>query len=353
MEGVPVEHLQQLGLHGEGELADFVEEEGPLVGQLKHAGLAALGRAGEGAFFVAEQFGFHKRHGDGPAVYRDERFGAALAHVVDGLGRQRLAGSGFAEDEGDGFGAGGLGGFLAQAAHGGAVSDEPGVHFGFEVLKARFVGEGFHLQIGELALERLQFGHVADGGDDPPYIALFVKNGRAGVQAALAVGIVVEHGDRAFFDERAQGDAGFEAPLVHGFGHVLADDFLGAQPGDAFHRLVDAQGDAVGVDDPDPVVDGVEQDRQLLPGQFGHPVDLIDRDFRHCDKTNLFPARGIVNGNAFPADNVHGTLFVVGDQLASVGFAQAFFHFIKSASCQAGQKRLVVHPSGRKFEYFS
>lgn len=147
------------------------------------------------------------------------------------LGRQRLAGSGFAEDEGDGFGAGGLGGFLAQAAHGGAVSDEPGVHFGFEVLKARFVGEGFHLQIGELALERLQFGHVADGGDDPPYIALFVKNGRAGVQAALAVGIVVEHGDRAFFDESAQGDAGFEAPLVHGFGHVLADDFLGAQPG--------------------------------------------------------------------------------------------------------------------------
>jgi len=94
-------------------------------------------------------------------------------------------------------------------------------------------------------------------------------------------------------------------------------------------------------------------DRQLLPGQFGHPVDLIDRDFRHCDKTNLFPARGIVNGNAFPADNVHGTLFVVGDQLASVGFAQAFFHFIKSASCQAGQERLVVHPSGRKFEYFS
>ena len=140
---------------------------------------------------------------------------------------------------------------------------------------------------------------------------------------------------------------------MHGFRHVLADDFLGAQPGDAFHRLVDAQGDAVGVDDPDPVVDGVEQDRQLLPGQFGHPVDLIDRDFRHCDKTNLFPARGIVNGNAFPADNVHGTLFVVGDQLASVGFAQAFFHFIKSASCQAGQKRLVVHPSGRKFEYFS
>ena len=81
---------------------------------------------------------------------------------MDGLGRQRLAGSGFAEDEGDGFGAGGLGGFLAQAAHGGAVSDEPGVHFGFEVLQARFVGEGFHLQIGELALERLQFGHVAE-----------------------------------------------------------------------------------------------------------------------------------------------------------------------------------------------
>ena len=42
VEGVPVEHLQQLGLHGEGELADFVEEEGPLVGQLKHAGLPLL-----------------------------------------------------------------------------------------------------------------------------------------------------------------------------------------------------------------------------------------------------------------------------------------------------------------------
>ena len=272
---------------------------------------------------------------------------------MDGLGGEGLAGAGLAEDEGDGLGAGGLGGFLPQAAHGRAVPDESGGHLGFEVFQPRLVGEGFHLQIGQLALEGFEFGHVADGGDDPPDVALFVEDRRAGVQAALAVGVVVEHGDGTLLDEGAQGDAGFEASLVHGFGHMLADDLLGAQPGDAFHRLVDAQGDAVGVDDPDAVVNGVEKDRQFLPGQFGHPVDLIHREFRHCDETHKAAVPGIVQRDGFPADNVHGTPRMVGDQLARVGFVPGFLHLVKSASHEPGEQRLAVDFACGKLNDFS
>ena len=51
------EHAQQLGLHGERHVADFIEENGALLGLLEFAQVA-IGGAGERSFFVAEEFGF-------------------------------------------------------------------------------------------------------------------------------------------------------------------------------------------------------------------------------------------------------------------------------------------------------
>ena len=53
------EHAQQLGLRHQRHVADFVEEQRAAVGELEAARLAIV-RAGEGAFFIAENFRFEQ-----------------------------------------------------------------------------------------------------------------------------------------------------------------------------------------------------------------------------------------------------------------------------------------------------
>jgi hypothetical protein len=66
------EDAKELGLAGEREFADFVEEERAALGQLDLADLAIAG-AGKRAFFMAEEFVFDEIFGDGGAIERDER----------------------------------------------------------------------------------------------------------------------------------------------------------------------------------------------------------------------------------------------------------------------------------------
>ena len=127
---------------------------------------------------------------------------------MDDLGGVRLAGACLSEDEGDGFRPGGLGHFLAQAAHGRAVPHEPLIQGRLQIGQPRLVHFGFFFQIRQLALERFKLRHVADRGDHAADVSLAVKNGRAGVEAALPVGIVVKHGHGALFGQSAEGDAG-------------------------------------------------------------------------------------------------------------------------------------------------
>jgi len=61
---------EDLGLGGQGHIADLVEKDRSAVGQLEFA-LALLERPGEGPFFVTEQFAFHQRFGNGCAVDND------------------------------------------------------------------------------------------------------------------------------------------------------------------------------------------------------------------------------------------------------------------------------------------
>ena len=92
-----LQHAQDLGLRGEAEVADLVQEERAAVGLLKlpHARIHARGDA----FFDAEQLAFQQRLRQRRAVQRHERAAGARAGVVDRLGHQFLAGAALAGDQ--------------------------------------------------------------------------------------------------------------------------------------------------------------------------------------------------------------------------------------------------------------
>ena len=61
------ENAQKLCLDRKRQLADFVEEECAVVGEIHFADFAGAG-SGEGAAFVAEKFVFDQAFGDGGAI---------------------------------------------------------------------------------------------------------------------------------------------------------------------------------------------------------------------------------------------------------------------------------------------
>ncbi len=166
-----VQHAQQLGLAFGRQLADFVEEQRPLVGLLEQAGVGAVGTA-EGPLDMAEQLRLEQSRRDGGAVDGDQRAVAARAFAVQAQGHQLLADAAFAHDQ-HVAGAGSHAGYaLAELGHGGAIADDgviaaaavdaqAGV-FGFEVaagaeeLQAVAQEAGQGLTVADLALgERL------------------------------------------------------------------------------------------------------------------------------------------------------------------------------------------------------
>ncbi|PMQ18471.1 hypothetical protein JaAD80_00005 [Janthinobacterium sp. AD80] len=93
------QHAQQPRLQGQRHFADFIEEQGAMVGRLEQARMAAPARAREGAIFVAEQFRLQQGFGDGAAIDGQEGAvgaQAARAFTVDRLRRQFLAAARFA-----------------------------------------------------------------------------------------------------------------------------------------------------------------------------------------------------------------------------------------------------------------
>ena len=69
---------QNLGLEFQGKVADFIQEECSLMGQLQPSDLLR-DRSRESAFFVAEQLAFEKPGGNGRAIKSDESMIAAGA----------------------------------------------------------------------------------------------------------------------------------------------------------------------------------------------------------------------------------------------------------------------------------
>src|SRR5579863_6551882 len=93
-----LQHAQKLGLRRRRDIADFVEKQVALVGQLKFSGLAG-GRSGERAFFVTEQFALQKVFGDGGAINFDEWPRRPPRMLVNGTRDKLFAYSAFPADQ--------------------------------------------------------------------------------------------------------------------------------------------------------------------------------------------------------------------------------------------------------------
>ena len=90
-----LEHAQQLHLETWRGGIYFIQKNRPAIGGEETA-LFVVGRAGEGAFDVAEEFGFEERFRNRAAGNFDERLLGAGRTVVEGPGDERFAGAGFA-----------------------------------------------------------------------------------------------------------------------------------------------------------------------------------------------------------------------------------------------------------------
>lgn len=117
------EDAKKFGLHGQGHVADFIEEECAAFGLLEFSGVAS-GGAREGAFFVAEQLRFDEFGGNGGAIKGDESVFVTRGFFVNGAGHEFLAGACFAKDADAGFAGGNALDLREEFFHGGAGADE-------------------------------------------------------------------------------------------------------------------------------------------------------------------------------------------------------------------------------------
>jgi hypothetical protein len=89
---------QQLGLHGQRQVTDLVQEQRAAARGLEVA-LAVLGGAGVGALARAEKLGLQQVLRDGAAVHGHEGAVGAVAAGMQRARRQLLAGARFAADQ--------------------------------------------------------------------------------------------------------------------------------------------------------------------------------------------------------------------------------------------------------------
>ena len=174
-----LQHAQQLGLHGQRDFADFIEEEGAAIGEFEASRLVAQ-RAGECAFHVAEKLALKQRFGHGAAVHGNHRAARTRAALVDGAGDEFLAGAALAGDEHRGVGRrdefdlllhfaqrGALAHEVAAASRGGRLFAQVAVFLFepllevFDFLEGTRVGDAHRGVVGEDA-QPFKIGRVED-----------------------------------------------------------------------------------------------------------------------------------------------------------------------------------------------
>ena len=107
LEGALLQHTQQLNLHRQRHVADFVEEQGAAIGQLKAPGTTG-DRPGKRALLMTEQFAFQQLGRYGSTVDRYERRITTLGVIVQIARNHFLASTGLTEDQHTGIGVGNL-----------------------------------------------------------------------------------------------------------------------------------------------------------------------------------------------------------------------------------------------------
>lgn len=165
-----VDEAQQSVLAGQGQIANFVEKEEAAAALADDARIIVR-RAGEGAFFVAKEFGGDEFSAEGAAVEGDQRrVVCAVIEAPDCLGHDLFAGAAFAGDEHMGFGVDIEENLLLDVADRARRSDEFR-DFLIQFSAAHLVRETlvFAVEQGELAFEggrRLDVREIVDGEMD-------------------------------------------------------------------------------------------------------------------------------------------------------------------------------------------
>jgi hypothetical protein len=175
-----LQHAQQLDLHRQRHVADFIEEQRAAIGQFETSG-AAGDCAGEGALLVTEQFAFEQLGRNRPAIDRHERRFAALGMVMQVARNHFLASSGLTENQHAGIRVGDLLHHLADVLNRPAGADEAAEKIGLAMTTAlaRLV---VHLAIDLGTVQRIEQFAVArrhfEGGKDPATLVFRQVNGR-------------------------------------------------------------------------------------------------------------------------------------------------------------------------------
>ncbi len=120
LEALFLEHAEQLHLRAGRHVADFIQENGAMVGLLEAAD-ALAGGPGERAAFMAEKFAFQQRFRNGRAVDGHKGRVGPVAVLVNGAGDQLLARAGLPADEYIHRLGGNAADFLVDVLHGRAL----------------------------------------------------------------------------------------------------------------------------------------------------------------------------------------------------------------------------------------
>ena len=115
---------QQLGLHGQGQIANFVQKQRAACGRLEKA-LPVLRGAGVGTLARAEKLGFEQVFRNRAAVDRHKGAAGAMAARMHRAGHQFLARARFAVHQHGGHAAGHLGNALLGRHQGGRLAHQP------------------------------------------------------------------------------------------------------------------------------------------------------------------------------------------------------------------------------------
>ena len=162
-----LEYAQQLGLHGHGHIADFVQKEGSALGQLEFAHTAAPLGPGEGPFLIAKEFALNEGLWDGGAVDGDEGLVFPGAVVPQDAGKHLFAHAVLAPQQDRRVGLGhrhrlqdAVGVNLALTNHLALLQDGLGLQLAAVFL--RHLGDALHLLV-----ELVEAGDVGEDGHGP------------------------------------------------------------------------------------------------------------------------------------------------------------------------------------------
>ena len=257
-----LDSAEEFGLHGVGEVAEFIEEEGAAVGGFEHA-FFVVGGTGEGALDMAEHLTFKEGFGDGGAVTNDEGPGVDGALAMEGGGGEFFAGAGGSADEGDAVVGADAADHGEHFEHLGGVSDHAFEAMGVD--EGSFEAGGFEAILGlveELADAGAEVGNVEWFGE---VVAGTAADGFDGGFRGVVAGEEenVGRGGEAedIFGKLEAGAAGEDE---------IEDDDLGAFGVDEAHGVVAIGGrEDAGAEGGEGVGEEFERERIVVDGEDG------------------------------------------------------------------------------------